>query len=211
MKIILASKSPRRKQLMESVGFQFEVVSSDIDETIFLERDVTEEVKRLAHEKAKAVQVNYLKSKSEKFEIKDEIAEENKTNRNLNSNEETIIVAADTIVVVENEILGKPSNDEEARRMLKKLSGTTHRVLTGVSVMTENEEKNWCEISFVTFKVLTDEEINEYVETGSPMDKAGSYGIQEKGDKFVTRIEGDFDSIVGMPIGKVKETIDNLQ
>ncbi len=184
-KIILASKSPRRKAMMADAGFEFETISADIDETINVELDLEEEIVRLAKEKVAAVKA-------------------------LTNDEKAIIVGADTLVEVGGEVLGKPENADMAKEMLKKLSGATHRVLTGVSIYNNGDFLEWCEVSKVKFKVLSNEEIEEYILTGECMDKAGAYGIQDKEDQFVVEIEGDYNSIVGMPISKVKRKLDKM-
>ncbi len=184
IEIILASQSPRRKELMETLGYSFLTKTADIDETIDSSKGPEEEVVRLAYEKADKVRMDVCGDK--------------------------IFIGADTIVVLGGEILGKPESLEDARNMLWKLSGSTHRVLTGVAILSEQKEIKWCEVAYVTFKELSEDEIEEYIKTGSPMDKAGSYGIQERGDKFVIEIKGDFDSVVGLPITKVGEILKSL-
>lgn len=196
--VILASKSPRRKQLLEEAGVSFTVFtgSSEVDESLEpdLRAQPAEAVKKLAERKAGAV-------------VQDILAQ--------NPVGLGIIIGADTTVVLDGEMLGKPYSADHAREMLGRLSGRTHEVITGVSVwmvlLNETEEKggdgkvslafrSFSESSFVTFKELSTEDINAYVATGETIDKAGAYGIQGKGGKLVERLEGDFNNVVGLPV-----------
>ena len=180
MKIILASNSPRRKELLKAHNIDFEVIPSNVDEVINRELDVYQNVMNLA--KLKCLDV-YQK----------------KRNR--------IVLAADTIVVYNNEILGKPKDEEDAYRMLSLLSGKTHEVITGVAVANENVVNTNYEVSKVTFKEITDEQIFEYIKTKEPLDKAGSYAIQGIGGKFIESYSGDFNNIVGLPVELVKKML----
>ena len=173
MKIILASNSPRRKELLTAHNIQFEVIPSDITETMDPKLSPTENVMRLAKEKALDVYRN---------------------------NQTKPILAADTIVVYNNEILGKPIDKDDAFRMLKLLSGQTHEVITGVAFISDKGIETSYEVSKVTFKEITDQDILEYIDTKEPMDKAGSYAIQGIGAKLVESYEGEFDNIVGLPM-----------
>lgn len=196
--VILASKSPRRKQLLEEAGVSFTVFtgSSEVDESLEpdLRAQPAEAVKKLAERKAGAV-------------VQDILAQ--------NPVGLGIIIGADTTVVLDGKMLGKPYSADHAREMLGRLSGRTHEVITGVSVwmvlLNETEEKggdgkvslafrSFSESSFVTFKELSTEDINAYVATGETIDKAGAYGIQGKGGKLVERLEGDFNNVVGLPV-----------
>lgn len=206
--IILASKSPRRKQLLEEAGVHFTVFtgSTEVDETLEpdLLADPEEAVKKLAERKAGAV-------------VQEVLA--------LNPVGLGIVIGADTMVVLDGEMLGKPYSADHAREMLRKLSGRTHQVITGVSVwmllLNETEEKGgdgnvsigfrtFTETSQVTFKELTDEDINAYVATGETIDKAGAYGIQGKGAALVEKYEGDYNNIVGLPVDKLLESFPDL-
>ena len=162
MKIVLASQSPRRRQLLGQMGLEFTTQSPEIDEAAFQGRDARDLVQILSREKARwiAGQVD----------------------------PETLVIGADTVVVRDGEILGKPKGEEEARAMLASLSGRTHKVLTQV------------EETQVTFRPLTDQEIRQYVSTGEPMDKAGAYGIQGLGGLLVAGIQGDYHNVVGLPV-----------
>lgn len=173
MKIILASNSPRRKELLQNNNISFEVIPSNVIETVDNSLTVYENVMNLA--KIKALDV-------------------------WNKYPERIILAADTIVVYNNEILGKPLDEMDAFRMLKLLSGKTHEVITGVAVIKNEVVNVEYEVSKVTFYSITEEDILEYIKTKEPMDKAGSYAIQGIGNKFIASYEGEFDNIVGLPV-----------
>ncbi|MEQ6206775.1 Maf family protein [Enterococcus mundtii] len=179
MKIVLASQSPRRKELLGRLVPAFSIQPADIDETPKLKEDPVAYVQRMAAEKAAAVQ----------------------------NNEETLVIASDTTVVLGNEILGKPEDDEEAKRMLRKFSGTTHDVYTAVVITDRTQEECILSQASVTFYELTDEEIERYLATGDHRDKAGAYGIQSYAGAFVESISGDYYSIVGFPIGAVNQAL----
>lgn len=174
--MILASASPRRKEILENFGFSFKTVVKNVDETSNKDT-VKEKIMEIARKKAIAVAKNF-------------------PNEN--------VIGADTMVVINNKILGKPHNKQEAFEMLKSLSGKNHEVITAFSFINLEKNITYCdyEITKVYFKNLTDEEINWYIGTNEPMDKAGAYGIQGKGAFFVEKIEGDFFSVMGFPLGK---------
>lgn len=173
--LILASSSPRRKELLENLHLSFITVSSDVDESYDLEWKPDQIVMELSHRKAMAV-----------FE----------------KNPNTYVIGSDTVVVVDQTILGKPKDREEAFSMLKKLSGKTHSVYTGVSIISPTDERNFFEKTDVVFWELTDEEIIQYMDTGEPFDKAGAYGIQGFGSILVKRIIGDYFAVVGLPVSR---------
>jgi septum formation protein len=174
-KIILASKSPRRKALLEQIKLKFTVDVSDIDESKIPYSTPNNLAKNLSKAKASAVSKKY---------------------------KDAIIIAADTLVVLGKEIIGKPRDKEDAIKMLRKLSGKTHTVITGFTIYDLQFEKKITKTvkSKVKFKKMTDEEIKSYVKTGEPMDKAGGYGIQDKSAIFIEKVEGDFFNVVGLPI-----------
>lgn len=180
MKIVLASMSPRRKQLLETVGITAIVVPADIDEEQVASAcsDPSEVARMLAHEKVRAVSAAYPGS---------------------------LVLGADTLVFIGGKILGKPRDEEEAKQMLKTLSGNTHAVYTGVALYNPRSRTIETDVdcTYVTMKALDDEEIDAYVRTGEPMDKAGSYALQGLGGMFVTRVEGDYTSVIGLPVPKV--------
>ena len=196
-RIILASNSPRRKELLKLAGLEFVVDAADIDENIGQE-DPEELVKELSYRKAYAV---------------------------AGRHPDAVIIAADTVVALEDTILGKPADPEEAKQMLSLLSGRTHRVLTGVTILMPEsrepsqasgddgrwEQKTFCEMTEVTFYNLTDEEMESYIATGEPMDKAGAYGIQGKGALLVKRISGDYNNVVGLPLARLWRVLQALQ
>lgn len=180
MKIILASKSPRRKELLEQIGMQFEIIPS-VGEEVITQTNPVEVVKELASQKAAEI--------------------ETKTEG------DRLIIGADTIVVYENQILGKPKDKEDAIRMLSMLQNHTHSVYTGVSLI-RNQGKDRQVVTFaeetkVVFCPMTKEEIEGYVSTLDPMDKAGSYGIQGMAAAYIERINGDYNNVVGLPVGRI--------
>lgn len=182
MEYILASMSPRRKELLAEMGYSFTVCPADIDENIGI-TDPEMLVKQLALLKA------------------GHVAEKH-------SGENVIIIAADTVVAYKNEILGKPKDEADAKRMLRLLSGNTHTVYTGFCCSDAKTGLTVakCEACHVQFRYISDEEIDDYVKSGEPMDKAGSYGIQGGASKFVEGIDGDFSCVVGLP----KKALGNL-
>ena len=182
--IILASASPRRKSLLENIGARFSVITAECDETIGNELTPSEAVMLLSLKKAAAV--------GEQFE-----------------KQRKIIIGADMIVIFNNEILTKPKDEDDAFNMLKKLSGKSHSVLTGVTVMDTFSSKSETvfEETKVFFKELTDDEIAGYIKTKEPLDKAGSYGIQGIGSMFIEKIEGDYFNVVGLPVSRLCELL----
>ena len=174
---ILASASPRRRELLERIGLHFTIEAADTDETLVPGLSPAEQVMRLSRNKACAIAARHP--------------------------EDPVILSADTVVVLEDTILGKPADADDARRMLHALSGRTHHVLTGVTVMQGSHCQTRCEVTEVHFAALSDAEIDAYVATGEPLDKAGAYGIQGAFCKHVTRIEGDYFNIVGLPVSRV--------
>jgi len=171
--IILASSSPRRAKLLKDAGIEFVVESSDIEEIIDDRLEPKDIVIDLAKQKAEVVSAKHP---------------------------EDIIIAADTIVVYDNEILGKPKDEEDAVRMLKMLSSEVHQVYTGVALQQGDKKHSFCSKTEVKMKKLSDLEIREYIQTKEPMDKAGAYGIQGLGGALVESYQGDFFTIVGLPL-----------
>lgn len=182
--MILASNSPRRKEILELLGFNLKIIPANINEKSD-KKEILERIEDIAYKKALFV------------------AKENKTD---------FVLAADTIVELEGEILGKPKDDTEVFSYLRKLSGKTHRVITAYSLI--NIEKNIyikeSSISEVEFYSLRDDEIKWYIETKEPFDKAGAYGIQGKGRVFVKKINGDFYSIMGFPVSQFLKTLEEI-
>lgn len=182
--IILASASPRRKELLELAGLSFSVQTADVDEKITKGVLPPEAVAQLAKQKAKAVAKN---------------------------NKSSLVIGADTVVCIDNEILGKPASREEAYSMLRRLSGREHFVYTGVCLVCEEKTISFSEKTSVTFYELSDEEINSYINSGDCYDKAGAYGIQSKGCVLVEKINGDYFNVVGLPIAKTIREIKKLK
>ncbi|MEE1238007.1 MAG: Maf family protein [Turicibacter sp.] len=185
MGIILASQSPRRKELLELAGIKHRVIVSQVDEILDQDLDVAGQVQDLAIQKACAVAELYP--------------------------QETVI-GADTIVVLDGKILGKPKNEEDAFNTLKALSGRKHQVMTGLGIINKEKEllTSFVNITEVEFYYVTDEWILNYIKSGEPMDKAGSYGIQGKGFELVKSISGDYYSVMGLPIAALKRTLTHL-
>lgn len=182
MDIILASKSPRRREILENTKVRFSIKESQIDEVIKANESPKETVMRLAYEKALDV---------------------------ANNNKESLVIGADTIVVINDQILGKPKDEGEAYDMIKLLSGKTHYVITGFALINLNLNKKVidCEVSQVTFKELSEECIKDYINTKESLDKAGAYGIQGYGGLLVKNIQGDYFNIVGLPISKISDCL----
>lgn len=175
-KIILASGSPRRKQLMEMVGLEFEVIVADIVEMIDHNNDLVKEIEKLSYQKADAVFKNHP---------------------------DNIVIGSDTIVKIDNKVLGKPKTLLEAKQMLETLSNRTHEVVTAVTILSKDKKETFSSITEVTFYELTEEEIDNYVNIVKPLDKAGAYAIQDKGSEFVKSINGDYYTVVGLPIAEL--------
>jgi septum formation protein len=186
-KIVLASKSPRRAEILRAVGWEFEAVAANIDETRMESEDAVSYVKRLAQTKAETV-----------------------ANRISNPR---LVLGADTVVVIEGEILGQPRDDGDARRMLQLLSGKWHEVVTGIALMRAGQTPQVLidhETTRVRFGEMSTEEIDWYVSTGEPSDKAGAYAIQGRGALFIEEIQGDYFNIVGLPVRLLYELIQTL-
>lgn len=181
MRLILASASPRRAALLKAAGFEFDVVPANTDERVRPKEAASSYVQRLAMEKS-----------AEVMSSADPVDDPHR-----------IVLGADTAVVLDGAILGKPLDDKEARDMLRRLSGRTHEVLTGLSVRANGEETHSVETTRVTFTSLTDAEIAWYVSTGEGRDKAGAYAVQGLASRYVERIDGSYTNVVGLPIASV--------
>jgi septum formation protein len=180
--LILASASPRRHELLSQAGLKFTVVAANINEDLLPNEAAAAYVQRLAEEKAQAVW-NLHRSA-------------------VTAEDPLIVLGADTCVVCEGDILGKPVNSADARRMLELLSGRTHAVLTGLALVTGRKVVRDVEISQVTFNQLNDREIGHYIASGEPLDKAGAYAIQGYAARWIPRIEGCYFNVVGLPIAR---------
>lgn len=180
MPLILASASPRRRELLAHLGLAFSVEAADIDETPHLEEHPVSYTKRLAKEKAQAIALRHPGG---------------------------AVLGADTTVVLDHLILGKPADAEDARRMLQLLQGRTHQVITGVALHFDTQTIVEAETTMVSFAPMTAETIDAYVATGEPLDKAGAYGIQGIAAQFIPRIEGDYSNVVGLPLARVRQML----
>jgi len=182
LKLILASGSPRRAEILRNAGIQFEVRKTDVDESRLAHEAPGDYVRRLALAKALSAAVEY---------------------RDLI--DETFILGADTIVVVDEEILGKPVSRDDARKMLCRLSGRIHEVHTGLALLRPSGtmQRVTEEITRVHFAPLTEQQMEDYIATGEPFDKAGAYGIQGIGGRYVTRIEGCYFNVMGLPLARL--------
>jgi septum formation protein len=186
MKLILASGSPRRAEILRDAGYPFTILSSAIDETPFANESPETLVQRLADTKADLVAARAVGP--------------------------AVIIAADTEVVLDGHVLGKPRTSDDARNMLAKLSGRTHSVITGVTLirLPDAERRSFVETTQVQFAKIPDEEILRYLATGEPFDKAGSYAIQGRAGRYVPRIEGCYFNIVGLPLARLAVALAEL-
>ena len=182
MSLILASASPRRKELMGLYHIPFQIRAADIDETMDSNKAPFDEVGRISRLKAMA----------------------------LARDRGDVVVAADTIVVLDHTVLGKPHSEEEAVSMLTMLSGRDHQVMTGVTVLRDDRAETFTEVTDIHFRELTEKEIRAYVTSGEPMDKAGAYGIQGGAALFCTRMVGDYYNVMGLPVCRLGEVLRNL-
>ena len=183
MKLILASKSPRRKDILSEFGYKFNIVTADFDEVCFLNNP------------EKTAQENALGKAKATF--------------NAINDKEIIVIGSDTVVAIDGKILGKPKDKADAFNMLKSLSGKTHQVISGYALIGENFEKVGFDKSLVTFNNLSDRLINEYVESGSPLDKAGAYGIQDD-FPIVKSYQGSLYNVIGLPIEKISPVLNSI-
>lgn len=186
MKLILASASTRRAEILRDAGFSFVVMSSAVDETPYPNELVHDHVQRLAEAKAELVAARAVGP--------------------------AIVLAADTVVSIEGRILGKPRSSDDARHMLEQLSGRTHSVFTGVSLirLPDVERRSFVESTLVHFSRLSHEEIIRYLSTDEPFDKAGAYAIQGYAGRYIPRIEGCYFNVVGLPIARVSQLLTEL-
>lgn len=181
MKLILGSKSPRRKEILSMVTSEFDVRVSDCDESYGEDTPLCIVPQILAERKARAIE----------------------------SKDDEIVIGCDTVVVYDGELMGKPRDKADAVRMLEKLNGTTHQVISGICIKKGEKEYSEAVTTDVTFRSLTRDEIFSYVEKYNPVDKAGAYGIQEAAGAFVKEIKGDFYNVVGLPLCRLCEILKN--
>jgi septum formation protein len=182
-KFILASGSPRRKAILEDAGYVFDIVPSDYEEDLSIELHPRELARHLSEGKAWDV---------------------------ARRNYDAVVLAADTFISYKGHILGKPHTAEEARRMLATLSGNAHTVITGFAVMEAERSISRSVETTVNFRLLSDREIEDYIDTGEPLDKAGAYAIQGIGERLVESIEGDYLNVVGLPLKEVQKVLDEF-
>tara|TARA_Y100001960_G_scaffold215809_1_gene225475 strand:+ start:2061 stop:2630 length:570 start_codon:yes stop_codon:yes gene_type:complete len=181
LSLVLASGSPRRKELLAQLDYDFDIVLPDIEEAKQDHEQAKDYVLRLSLEKAQAG-----------LEM---------------AKPDSVVLGSDTVVVCDNHVLEKPKSFEDSKRMLSNLSGRQHQVMTAVSVVSKEQQHSVVVITDVWFKTLTEEEIERYWQSGEPCDKAGSYGIQGLGGRFVTRIEGSYHAVVGLPLFETDQLI----
>ena len=186
MKLILASASPRRAEILRDAGIPFTQLSSAVDETLFPEESPQDHVQRLASAKAELVAARAVGP--------------------------AIIIAADTVVTLEGHIFGKPRSSDDARHMLEKLSGRTHSVVTGVTLirLPDAERITFVESTLVHFATISAEEISRYLATNEPYDKAGAYAIQGRAGRYISRIEGCYFNVVGLPLARLQHALNEL-
>lgn len=179
VKIILASSSPRRRELLKLITEDFESISTDVDETLPENTNPLEASEYLSLIKAKAVEYS----------------------------SENIVIGCDTTVIIDNKILGKPHNSNQCREYLEMLSGRSHKVITACSIVCGDNIRTFSEITEVTFRTLSNEDIEWYISTDEPFDKAGGYGIQGKGSLLIERINGDYFNVVGLPVSRLNQEL----
>ncbi|KIO62198.1 Maf family protein [Caldifermentibacillus hisashii] len=182
-RLILASSSPRRQEILKSLRASFEIITSNADESVDCNMPPEEIVMTLAERKAQTV---------------------------AKENHDAFVIGADTIVVYNDRILGKPADRDDAKQMLMMLSGNTHAVFTGTCILHGNDKEIFYEKTEVSFWELAEAEIDRYIRTGEPLDKAGSYGIQGYGAILVKSIHGDFYSVVGLPVAKLYRALKKM-
>ncbi|MEI8657515.1 Maf family protein [Vibrio sp. Hal054] len=183
-RLILSSGSPRRRELLSQLGYKFDMLVPNVEEKRLDGESPVQYVERLSRDKALAGL---------------ELAKQNAANLNVNE-QDYVVLGSDTIVVQDNRVLEKPQNFSHAKEMLEYLSGTQHQVMTAVTVAAKEKHRSVVVTTDVWFKPLSEQEIEQYWQSGEPCDKAGSYGIQGLGGRFVTRIEGSYHAVVGLPL-----------
>jgi septum formation protein len=198
MRVVLASGSPRRKELLRKIFDEFEVITSPVDERV-IEEEIEKELKGLPMPEVASAMVKKLS-----------LAKARAVYEELGRPGGCLVIGADTAVAVSDEIMGKPKDRDDAVRMLRKLSLEKQYVLTGVTFIMDGKEKSFVETSLVYFNTLDDEQerkIQSYCDTPEPYDKAGAYGIQLIGDEIVDHIEGDFENIMGFPVERIRKEL----
>jgi len=208
--LILASASPRRRELLTQAGFTFEVHPADIPEDPYPNEDPIAYVTRLAREKAQAVYNEILGAPSFRLFSGERVGSHEPHGAQAPS-AALQVLGADTTVTLDNHILGKPESPADAARMLRLLSGRTHRVITGIALVSAHRIESAAEVTTVQFLELSDQEIADYVATREPMDKAGAYAIQGRAARWIPRIEGCYFNVVGLPISLVSTLLKTSQ
>lgn len=212
--LVLASGSPRRKELLSQLGYEFSVLVTDVEECKHAQETAEEYVKRLSLDKALAALSLLKDNPSEKQHVVpssdnvvsgvDNVAVGSGIvaldSAAISLDSETVVLGSDTVVVSQGQVLEKPTDFADSKRMLTQLANERHQVMTAVSVVSEEKQRTEIIITDVWFKPLSEKEIEQYWQTGEPCDKAGSYGIQGLGGRFVTRIEGSYYAVVGLPL-----------
>ncbi|MEZ9014461.1 septum formation inhibitor Maf [Vibrio splendidus] len=212
--LVLASGSPRRKELLSQLGYEFSVLVTDVEECKHAQETAEEYVKRLSLDKALAALSLLKDNPSEKQHVVpssdnvvssvDNVAVGSGIvaldSDAISLDSETVVLGSDTVVVSQGQVLEKPTDFADSKRMLTQLANERHQVMTAVSVVSEEKQRTEIIITDVWFKPLSEQEIEQYWQTGEPCDKAGSYGIQGLGGRFVTRIEGSYYAVVGLPL-----------
>ncbi|MEF1278278.1 Maf family protein [Vibrio fortis] len=194
--LVLASGSPRRKELLTQLGYEFSVLVTDIEEQQQPDEDAQAYVQRLSLDKAKAA-LNLIAEQEPNSDSTVSLGSDNTASF---GSDNIVVLGSDTVVVSQGQVLEKPSDLADCKRMLTQLSDQRHQVMTAVSVVSADKHKTEIVITDVWFKPLSEQEIEKYWQTGEPCDKAGSYGIQGLGGRFVTRIEGSYYAVVGLPL-----------
>ncbi|MFM2599386.1 Maf family protein [Vibrio fortis] len=194
--LVLASGSPRRKELLTQLGYEFSVLVTDIEEQQQPDEDAQAYVQRLSLDKAKAA-LNLIAEQEPNSDSTVSLGSDNTASL---GSDNIVVLGSDTVVVSQGQVLEKPSDLADCKRMLTQLSDQRHQVMTAVSVVSADKQKTEIVITDVWFKPLSEQEIEKYWQTGEPCDKAGSYGIQGLGGRFVTRIEGSYYAVVGLPL-----------
>lgn len=182
-RLVLASGSPRRKELLSTLGYDFEVIVSDVEEVVDHSLTVNEIVKSLAKQKAMAV---------------------------FQENRDAIVIGSDTVVACDGQILGKPHSKQQCKEMMELLRNKSHSVITGVAILYDDQIINFADEAKVYFDDISDEEIEKYIEMKEPYDKAGGYAIQGWAGKFISKIDGNYYSIVGLPVSTVYQHLKNI-
>ena len=182
--LVLASKSPRRVEILKNLGFTFKISPTEVDESYPINFNVSKVAGFLAEKKAFASSIEHPND---------------------------IVIASDTVVVLKNKIFGKPTSKQDAKNMLNALSGKKHTVYTGVSIKCKDKNINFTEKTYVYFKKITENEIDDYIASGETDDKAGAYAIQGKGCRFIKKIKGDYFTVMGLPAARIYEELKELE